>query len=100
MNILTKLSVKRVLKQKFIYVFFVCFFVASFFYAFLISSPEIEEALNINIALVGGANFPEFILRFYIGIVGILFINRTLLISSMKKKYYYQATQYMLRQAI
>lgn len=54
MNILTKLSVKRVLKQKFIYVFFVCFFVASFFYAFLISSPEMEEALNINIALVGG----------------------------------------------
>lgn len=63
MNILTKLSVKRVLKQKFIYVFFVCFFVASFFYAFLISSPEMEEALNINIALVGGANFPEFMLR-------------------------------------
>lgn len=57
MNILTKLSVKRVLKQKFIYVFFVCFFVASFFYAFLISSPEMEEALNINIALVGGGKF-------------------------------------------
>lgn len=75
MNILTKLSVKRVLKQKFIYVFFVCFFVASFFYAFLISSPEMEEALNINIALVGGANFPEFMLRFYIGIVGILFTS-------------------------
>lgn len=73
MSILTKLSVKRLLKQKFIYVFFLCFFVASFFYAFLISSPEMEEALNINITLVGGANFPEFMLRFYIGIVGILF---------------------------
>lgn len=75
MSILTKLSVNRLLKQKFIYVFFVCFLVASFFYAFLISSPEMEEALNINIALVGGANFPEFMLRFYIGIVGTLFTS-------------------------
>lgn len=75
MNILTRLSVKRLLRQKFIYIFFICFAVASFFYAFLISSPEMEDALNINIALVGGANFPEFMLRFYSGTVGILFTS-------------------------
>lgn len=46
---------------------------ASFFYAFLISSPQMEEMLNIDIAMVGKENFPEFMMRFYVGTVGILF---------------------------
>lgn len=75
MSVLTKLSVKRLMKQKFIYIFYLCFFCASFSYAFLISSPEMEERLNVDITIVSGANFPEFMLRFFVGIVGILFIS-------------------------
>lgn len=75
MSILTKLSVKRLVKQKFIYIFYLCFFCASFSYAFLISSPEMEGSLNVDITIVGGANFPEFMLRFFVGTVGILFIS-------------------------
>lgn len=75
MSVLTKLSVKRLMKQKFIYIFYLCFFCASFSYAFLISSPEMEERLNVDITIVSGANFPEFMIRFFVGIVGILFIS-------------------------
>lgn len=70
---LTKLYVQKVCRQKLIYLFFVCFFTASFFYAFLISAPQMEEMLNINIGIVGRKNFPEFMMRFYVGTVGILF---------------------------
>ncbi|MBD5542677.1 MAG: ABC transporter permease subunit [Lachnospiraceae bacterium] len=70
---LTKLYAQKMLRQKLIYIFFACFFTASFFYAFLISTPQMEELLNINIGIVGGKNFPEFMMRFYVGTVGILF---------------------------
>ena len=73
MHTLTKLYVQKMSRQKLIYIFFACFFMASFFYAFLISSPQMEEMLNIDIAIVGKANFPEFMMRFYVGTVGILF---------------------------
>lgn len=70
---LTKLYAQKMLRQKLIYIFFACFFTASFFYAFLISTPQMEELLNINIRIVGRENFPEFMMRFYVGTVGILF---------------------------
>lgn len=70
---LTKLYAQRMFRQKLIYIFFACFFIASFFYAFLISTPQMEELLNINIGIVGKENFPEFMMRFYVGTVGILF---------------------------
>lgn len=70
---LTKLYARKICRQKLIYIFFACFFTASFFYAFLISTPQMEELLNINIGIVGRKNFPEFMMRFYVGTVGILF---------------------------
>ncbi len=70
---LTKLYARKIYRQKLIYIFFACFFTASFFYAFLISTPQMEEMLNINIGVVGSKNFPEFMMRFYVGTVGILF---------------------------
>jgi len=70
---LTKFYTKRMCRQKLIYIFFACFFTASFFYAFLISTPQMEEMLNIDIGIVGRENFPEFMMRFYVGTVGILF---------------------------
>ncbi len=70
---LTRLYAKKIYRQKLIYIFFACFFTASFFYAFLISTPQMEEMLNINIGIVGRKNFPEFMMRFYVGTVGILF---------------------------
>lgn len=73
MHPLTKLYARKMLRQKLVYVFFACFFTASFFYAFLISTPQMEEMLNINIRMVGRENFPEFMMRFYVGTVGILF---------------------------
>lgn len=73
MHTLTKLYAQKMSRQKLIYIFFVCFFIASFFYAFLISSPQMEEMLNIDIEIVGKENFPEFMMRFYVGTVGILF---------------------------
>jgi len=36
-------------------------------------APQMEELLNINIGIVGRKNFPEFMMRFYVGTVGILF---------------------------
>lgn len=74
MSILTKLYIQRLLRQKFIYIFFLCFLTASGFYAFLISTPQMESMLNVNLNLVGGGNFPEFMMRFYVGTVGILFV--------------------------
>ena len=73
MHPLTKLYVRRMFSQKLIYIFFACFLTASFFYAFLISTPQMEEMLNIDIRTVGRENFPEFMMRFYVGTVGILF---------------------------
>ncbi|MDE5782613.1 MAG: ABC transporter permease [Lachnospiraceae bacterium] len=70
---LTKLYAQKMFRLKLIYIFFACFFTASFFYAFLISTPQMEELLNINIRIVGRENFPEFMMRFYVGTVGILF---------------------------
>ena len=70
---LTRLYVQKMCRQKLIYIFFACFLTASFFYAFLISTPQMEEMLNINIGIVGRKNFPEFMMRFYVGTVGILF---------------------------
>ena len=70
---LTRLYARKISRQKLIYIFFACFFTASFFYAFLISTPQMEEMLNINIEIVGRKNFPEFMMRFYVGTVGILF---------------------------
>ena len=70
---LTRLYARKLYRQKLIYIFFACFFTASFFYAFLISTPQMEEMLNINIGIVGRKNFPEFMMRFYVGTVGILF---------------------------
>ena len=69
---LTRLYARKLYRQKLIYIFFACFFTASFFYAFLMA-PQMEEMLNINIGIVGRKNFPEFMMRFYIGTVGILF---------------------------
>lgn len=70
---LTRFYARKLYRQKLIYIFFACFFTASFFYAFLISTPQMEEMLNINIEIVGRRNFPEFMMRFYVGTVGILF---------------------------
>jgi len=70
---LTRLYARKISGQKLIYIFFACFLTASFFYAFLISTPQMEEMLNINIGIVGRKNFPEFMMRFYVGTVGILF---------------------------
>ncbi len=70
---LTRLYARKISGQKLIYIFFACFFTASFFYAFLMGKPQIEEMLNINIGIVGRKNFPEFMMRFYVGTVGILF---------------------------
>lgn len=70
---LTRLYAQKMYRQKLIYIFFACFFTASFFYAFLISTPQMEEMLNIDIGIVGRENFPEFMMRFYVGTVGILF---------------------------
>ncbi|MDE6312946.1 MAG: ABC transporter permease [Lachnospiraceae bacterium] len=73
MHTLTKLYATKIRQQKLVYIFFACFFMASFFYAFLISTPEMEELLNIDVEIVGKGNFPEFMMRFYVGAVGILF---------------------------
>ena len=73
MHTLTKLYAKKMFRQKLIYIFFACFLTASFCYSFLISTPQMEEMLNIDIAIVGEENFPEFMMRFYVGTVGILF---------------------------
>ncbi len=73
MHPLTKLYARKMFRQRLVYVFFACFFTASFFYAFLISTPQMEEMLNIDISIVGRENFPEFMMRFYVGTVGILF---------------------------
>lgn len=73
MDSLTKLYARKLSRQKLIYIFFACFFTASFFYAFLMGAPQMEEMLNINIGIVGRKNFPEFMMRFYVGTVGILF---------------------------
>lgn len=73
MHPLTRLYARKIYRQKLIYIFFACFFTASFFYAFLISTPQMEEMLNIDIGVVGGINFSEFMMRFYVGTVGILF---------------------------
>lgn len=73
MEPLTRLYRKEIGRQKLIYIFFACFFTASFFYAFLISTPQMEKMLNINMGMVGRKNFPEFMMRFYVGTVGILF---------------------------
>lgn len=73
MHPLTRLFAGKLYRQKLIYVFFACFFTASFFYAFLMGAPQMEEMLNINIGIVGRKNFPEFMMRFYVGTVGILF---------------------------
>lgn len=73
MRPLTRLYAVKMYRQKLIYIFFACFFTASFFYAFLISTPQMEEMLNIDIGMVGRENFPEFMMRFYVGTVGILF---------------------------
>lgn len=73
MKPLTRLYAKKIGRQKLIYIFFACFFTASFFYAFLISTPQMEEMLNIDMGMVGRKNFPEFMMRFYVGTVGILF---------------------------
>lgn len=70
---LTRLYARKLYRQKLIYIFFACFFTASFFYAFLMGAPQMEEMLNINIGIVGRKNFPEFMMRFYVGTVGILF---------------------------
>ncbi len=70
---LTRLYAGKICRQKLIYIFFTCFFTASFFYAFLMGAPQMEEVLNINIGIVGRKNFPEFMMRFYAGTVGILF---------------------------
>ncbi len=70
---LTRFYAKTLYRQKLIYIFFACFFTASFFYAFLMGAPQMEEMLNINIGIVGRKNFPEFMMRFYVGTVGILF---------------------------
>lgn len=73
MRPLTRLYAVKMYRQKLIYIFFACFFTASFFYAFLISTPQMEERLNMDIGMVGRENFPEFMMRFYVGTVGILF---------------------------
>lgn len=73
MHPLTGLYARKISRQKLIYIFFVCFLTASFFYAFLMGEPQMEEMLNINIEIVGRKNFPEFMMRFYVGTVGILF---------------------------
>ncbi len=70
---LTRLYARKICRQKLIYIFFICFLTASFFYAFLMGAPQMEEMLNINIGIVGRKNFPEFMMRFYVGTVGILF---------------------------
>lgn len=70
---LTRLYARKICRQKLIYIFFICFLTASFFYAFLMGAPQMEEMLNINIRIVGRKNFPEFMMRFYVGTVGILF---------------------------
>ena len=59
MRPLTKLYARKIYRQKLIYIFFACFFTASFFYAFLISTPQMEEMLNIDIGVVGGKNFQD-----------------------------------------
>lgn len=73
MRPLTKLYARKMFRQKLIYVFFICLFTASFFYAFLIQAPQMEDMLNIDTRIVGRKNFPEFMMRFYVGTVGILF---------------------------
>jgi len=56
---LTRLYARKLYRQKLIYIFFACFFTASFFYAFFISTPQMEEMLNINIGIVGRKKFPR-----------------------------------------
>ncbi|MBD5465253.1 MAG: ABC transporter permease subunit [Lachnospiraceae bacterium] len=75
MRVLTKLYMHRLIRQKFVSVFFLCLFAASYSYAFLISTPEMESMLNVNMEQVGKGNFPEFMIRFYVGTVGILFVT-------------------------
>lgn len=85
MHPLTKLYTRKMCRQKLIYIFFTCFLAASFFYAFLISTPQMEEMLNINIRIVGQKNFPEFMMRFYVRTVGILFNVFLLTLFILKK---------------
>ena len=70
---LTKFYARKLYRQKWIYIFFACFFTASFFYAFLMGAPQMEQTLNINVKIASKQNFPEFMMRFYVGTVGILF---------------------------
>jgi ABC-type transport system involved in multi-copper enzyme maturation permease subunit len=74
MKVLFILYGKRLLKQKFIYFFFAGFFFATYAYAFLITTPEMYDMLNIDPLQIGGARFPEFMLRFYSTNVGSLFM--------------------------
>jgi len=69
------LEVKRLLKQKFIWLFILGFSVAVYAYSYLLTTPELYDMLNVNPAEASSAKFPEFMLRFYAITVGPLFMT-------------------------
>ncbi|MCL2051529.1 MAG: ABC transporter permease [Lachnospiraceae bacterium] len=74
MKELCKIEVKRLLKQKFIYLFLFGFSVAAYAYSHLLTTPDLYDMLNINPQEASNAMFPEFMVRFYAITVGPLFM--------------------------
>lgn len=68
-------EIKRLLRQKFIYLFLFGFSVATFAYSYLLTTPELYDMLNINPTEASYDRFPEFMMRFYAITVGPLFMS-------------------------
>ena len=75
MSVLISLYAKRLLRQKLIYFFLFAFCFAAYAYSFLITTPEMYEMLNVDPATISGSRFPEFMIRFYSGTVGAVFMS-------------------------
>lgn len=70
-----KVELKRLFKQKFIWLFLLAFTLAAWSYSYLLSTAELYAQLNIDPLAASGAKFPEFMLPFYNIIVGPLFMS-------------------------
>ena len=75
MSVLISLYAKRLLRQKLIYFFLFAFGFAAFAYSFLITTPEMYDMLNVDPSTISGLRFPEFMIRFYSGAVGAVFMS-------------------------
>ncbi len=74
MTTLLRFEVIRLIRQKFIYFFLATFVLAVLAYSFLLTTPDMYELMNIDPAEASGADFPEFMVRFFAITVGPLFM--------------------------